>query len=328
MKKFKFLLPYLIAIFAISEVLFPFKAKAAESDISVSMSPENPAPGESTSISLSSYLYDLNSVLISWSVDGKNNVSGIGQKTFFVNAPSAGGETTVIATVATSDGNLEKTITIRPVSLVLLWQADDSYTPPFYEGKALPSPQSEIKVVAMPEIKNGSSEVNPQSMLYDWQEDYNNQPDSSGYGKNYFIYESDYLDSTDNISVTASTLDQKYSADANLNITTTQPKILFYNQDPNLGTLWENALVDGNKIAGAEVIEAAPYFISPKDIRIPLLSWNWSINDNPVTVPIYAENLLPIQTQAGVSGTSKIDLTINNTAEIFETVSKEINVNF
>jgi len=33
--------------------------------------------------------------------------------------------------------------------MVLLWQADDSYVPPFYEGKALPSPNSEIKVVAM-----------------------------------------------------------------------------------------------------------------------------------------------------------------------------------
>jgi hypothetical protein len=326
--KFKFLLPSLIAVLVISAVILPFKAKAAESDISVNISPENPAPGENTSITLGSYLYDLNSVLISWSVDGKNSLSGIGQKTFSVNAPSAGGETTIIATVATEDGNLKKTITIRPTALVLLWQADDSYVPPFYEGKALPTPESEIKVVAMPEIKNGSSEVNPQNLLYTWQQDYNNQPDASGYGKNYFIYTGDYLDSTNNISVTASTLDQKYSADANLNITTIQPKILFYNQDPNLGTLFENTLSDGNKITGAEVIQAAPYFISPKDIRIPLLTWNWSINDNAITVPIYAENLLPIQTQAGVSGTSKIDLTINNSYKIFETASKEINVSF
>jgi hypothetical protein len=326
--KFKFLLPYLIAVLVISGVLLPSTAKAAESDIFVNISPENPAPGENTNITLSSYLYDLNSVLISWKVDGKNSLSEIGQKTFSVNAPSAGKETTVLADIDLPDGVIEKKIIIRPTALVLLWQADDSYVPPFYKGKALPTPESEIKVVAMPEIKNGGSEVDPQSLLYTWQEDYNNQPDSSGYGKNYFIYSGDYLDSTNTISVTASTLDQKYSADANLNITTTQPKILFYSQDPDLGTLWENALKDGHKIQGSETIEAAPYFISPKDIRIPLLTWNWSINDNSVNVPNYAENLLPIQTQAGVSGTSKIDLTINNSYKIFESASQEINVSF
>ena len=40
--------------------------------------------------------------------------------------------------------------------MVLLWQANDSYVPPFYKGKALPGADTKIKIVAMPEIRSGS----------------------------------------------------------------------------------------------------------------------------------------------------------------------------
>lgn len=328
--KLRFLSLSLITILLLTGNTLPLKKAwaASSSDILVNMVPENPAPGENVNITLSSYAYNLDSVSISWSVNGKSGLSGIGQKSFSVNAPSAGSETNVIAKIALPDGSVETKIIIRPSVMVLLWQADDSYVPPFYKGKALPSLGSAVRIVAMPEIKSGSKLIDPQNMLYVWQQDYNNQPDSSGYGKNSFIYTSDYLENSSTISVTASTLDQKYSSTANINVGMTQPKILFYKNDTNLGTLWEKALLDGYKISGSEVIQAAPYFISPKDIRIPTLSWNWSINDNFVSVPIYAQNLLSLQVQNGVSGTSKIDLTINNTEKIFETVSKEINVGF
>ena len=213
--------------------------------------------------------------------------------------------------------------------MVLLWQANDSYVPPFYKGKALPSPDSNVKVVAMPEIKSGSQMVNPSNMVYAWTQDYTNSQEASGYGKNSFTYRSDYLENLNSISVVASTIDQKYSSEASINIGMTQPKIVFYKNDANLGTIWEQALSDGHRIQGDEVIEAAPYFISPKDIRIPTLTWNWSINDNSVNIVDYLrQNLIPLKVQAGVSGTSKIKLEVNNRDKIFVTASKEINVEF
>ncbi len=66
--------------------------------------------------------------------------------------------------------------------MVLLWQADDSYVPPFYKGKAMPSAESSIKVVALPEIRNGSTIVSVQNMTYSWQKDYNKDVNDSGYG--------------------------------------------------------------------------------------------------------------------------------------------------
>ncbi len=184
--------------------VLPFRIFAVSpSVIEVKLTPENPSPNENTRITLSSYLSNLDNVLISWFVNGKKVSSGIGEKSLSVNAPAALSETTVRALVALPDGEIEKKVLIRPSVMVLLWQALDSYVPPFYRGKALPSIGSEIKVVAMPEIKNKTRTVNPRNMTYAWKNNYTNDAEGSGYGKNFFVYTNDYLESSDNIGVTA-----------------------------------------------------------------------------------------------------------------------------
>lgn len=307
----------------------PFKAKAAVSaDILVNVAPENPNPNEDIRITLKSYVNDLNSVLISWSVNGKNISSGIGKKSFSLKAPNAGGETNVTASISLPDGAVEKKITIKPAAMTLLWQAKNSYTPPFYKGKSLPSPDSPVQVVALPEVRSGSGLLNPKNMIYLWKQDYTNNQDGSGYGKNSFAYVNDYLEDSNNISVTASTIDQKYSSTASIDVGTTNPKILFYKNDPTLGTLWEQALGNSHKIIGSEIIEAAPYFISQKSLRTPILTWDWFINGQRVNPPVYRKNTMPLKAQTGVSGTSRIKLEINNTEKIFESANREINVEF
>lgn len=327
--KFKFLLLYLTIFVAIIGINLPFKANAASSSsILVNMVPENPAPNQNVNINLNSYANNLDSVLISWSVNGKNASSGIGKKTFSLNAPSAGGETSVIATISLPDGAIDTNITIRPSAMVLLWQAEDSYVPPFYRGKALPSAESSVKIVAMPEIKSGAGLVDPRNMTYSWKKDYTNNVDGSGYGKNSFTFVNDYLDDSNNIGVVASTTDQKYSSQANIDVPTYSPKIIFYKNDLSLGTLWENALYDGYRVYGNEIIEAAPYFISPGDIRIPFLTWSWSINDFFIDTVGNRKNLFPVQVQSGVSGKSIIKVDIENKYKITGAISKELSVEF
>ena len=328
--KFKFsFISLIVAVVVILGAFLPFWTGIASSaGILLNVAPENPTPGQNVSITLNSYTNDLDSVLISWSINGKNVSSGIGKKSFSLNAPKAGEESGVVATISLPDGIVETKIMIRPSVVVLLWQANDSYVPPFYKGRALPTPDSEVKVVAMPEIKSGSGFVDSKNMTYAWKKDYNNDQEGSGYGKNSFIYINDYLDNSNNVSVTASTIDQKYSSEANITIGTYQPKIVFYKNDANLGTIWEQALSSGHKIQNEEVMEAAPYFISPKNIGIPILAWNWSINDSLVNILGSRKNLIPLRAQAGVSGTAKIKLEIENKYKIFSTASKEINVEF
>lgn len=212
--------------------------------------------------------------------------------------------------------------------MVMLWQAEDSYTPPFYEGKAMPTSSSEIKVIAMPEIKNSSGFVDPNNMIYSWQLDQNNQQADSGYGKNSFLYVSDFLDTSNDVSVVTTTVDGQDSAQGGLNIKTINPKIDFYKDDLTLGTDWQQALSDESWVSGNEIVQAAPYFISPKDFRIPTLVFTWSVNGQQVPTLSYNESILPLQAQPGASGTSQIGLEIDSTQNITETVSKTMNLNF
>jgi hypothetical protein len=300
----------------------------SQSSILVNIVPENPAPGENVVINLSSYASNLDSVLISWTVDGKSVSAGIGKKSFSLTAPDLGEEKNVVATISLPDGSIQTRIVIRPSEMTLLWQANDSYLPPFYKGKARPTAGSQIKIVAMPEVRTDSTYVNPKNMVYAWKEDYTNNQGASGYGKNYFIYTNDYLEGINSIQVTASTTDQRYSSGGNIEVGTVEPRILFYKNDPVYGTLWESAIGDGHRIQSAEIIEAAPYFISPKEIRIPNLVFNWFINDYQVEVPMWKKHVLPVQAQADTSGTSKIRLEIENMDKIFQSAKREIVVEF
>ncbi len=329
--RFKFLSLYLntgLLIFMVVSLIFGSRALASSTDILVNVVPPNPAPYENVNITLNSYVNNLDTVMISWSVDGKTVASGTGKKSFSTTAPAAGGEMGVVATIYLPDGTIETKIPIKPSVMILLWQANDSYVPPFYKGKALPTPDSEVKVVAMPEIRTGSGLADSKNMTYYWKKDYTNNVDGSGYGKNSFTYVNDYLEDSNNISVTAWTVDQKYSSQASIDIGTTEPKILFYKNSGSMGTILEKTLMDGHRIEGSEIVEAVPYFISPKEIQNPALIWSWFINDSRVSLTSFKKNLMPLKVQSGVSGTSQLRLEIRNQDKIFQTTSKEISVEF
>ncbi len=328
--KLKFLLLYLVTTLTVFGIIFASKANAASPEsILVEMVPPYPAPHENTSIALNSYVSNLNSVLISWSVNGKIIASEMGKKTLSVTAPGTGEKMDIVVTIYLPDGAIEKEITIKPAVMLLLFQANDSYVPPFYKGKALPTPDSEVKVVAMPEARTSAGLIDSKNMVYAWKRDYNNSVDGSGYGKNYFLYVNDYLEDTNAISVRASTTDQEYSSEARITIRTALPKILFYKNDNSLGTLWDMALANTHKIQGPEIVQAIPYFMSPKELRTPYLIWSWFINDNQVDLSTsLRKNLIPLQAESGTHGTSKLKLNIENGYKIFQTVEKEINIEF
>lgn len=317
-------------IIAFIFIVSPLKIFAAtDGSIMVDIVPPNPEPHSETVISLSSYSYNLDAVRISWSVDGKNITAGVGQKTFSVTAPAAGSTANIVATISLPDGTVETKVALQPSVTVLLWETNDSFVPPFYRGKALPSLDSEIKVVAMPEIRagKGAGLTDPRNLTYVWKKDYTNNPEASGYGRNFFNFVSDYLEDSSTISVIASTVDQNFSGEASVNIRTSQPRILFYKNDPAFGTLWQKAVGD-HRMEGSELLEAAPYFISPKELYHPSLVWNWFINGLPVSLTGSRQDLMPLQVETGARGVSKLRLQIENRDKIFQTTDREINIEF
>lgn len=326
----KILSSYLIQLFGLTLGLFFASGvlAATPANIIVNMAPQNPAPYETTTISLSSYAYNIDTVMVTWLVDGRVVSSGIGKKSFAVTAGASGSTTTVVAKMDFPDGATETRVVIRPGVMVLLWEATDSYTPPFYKGKALAGLESSVKIVAIPEVKSGASYVDSKNMTYSWKKDYSSNQSASGYGKNYFLYIGDYLDGLNHISVVASTADGQSTSTSEIIVGTVSPQISFYKKDPKFGILWENTIENGHRIVGEEVLIAAPYFIIPNNLHVPSLVFDWYINTDPVVVQSFQKNILPVRVDEGVTGTSQIRLDINSTDRIFQTASKEISVGF
>ncbi len=319
----------LLSLGAISSIIWiNFAYAISPSSVGININPKNPAPNEEVSLTLSSYAANLDTVLIVWSIDNENTSSGIGKKTFSMTAGPAGSTTRVIATIYLPDGEIQKIITIRPSVLVLLWQADDSYIPPFYRGKALPTNESDIKIIPMPELNTSMGATSSKNLVYTWQKDYDNDQGASGYAKNYYTYKQDYLENSSTISVTVSTVDQNYSSGASITVPIVNPQISFYKRDEKMGTMWENAILDGHTITGNEIFEAAPYYISPAEIRYPELVFSWFINGDKVAEdPIY-KNLLPLAAQEGTTGSATIKLNIESTDKIYQTAEKVMQIQF
>lgn len=295
-------------------------AQLQNGDILISISPSSPNPNTNTKVSLSTYSTDLNKTKISWYLDGNLASEGIGRKNFSFTTKAAGTSSTVEAIIETSSGDLiKKQVVITPSSVDILWEAKNSYVPPFYKGKKLGTNEGLFKINAIP---NSSSIV---GNFYDWKLDNSPDQNSSGYEKNYFEFQKSYLDVNNKIDVIITDLFGKKIGEGNITVGTNSPKILLYEKDQVLGIKWEAALDDGFKISKTgNTIFAAPFYFSTNTNQSNL-SYEWYIGKEKTES---SNNLLSVKPADRNSGTSIIKVAINNINSLFQNMEKTLNVNF
>ncbi|MFA5095532.1 MAG: hypothetical protein WC447_02655 [Candidatus Paceibacterota bacterium] len=322
---------YSVLLFMLIFTLFGSFASAQvqDTDIVLNVSPQYPSPNQNTDATLNSYAINLDKANISWSVNGQEASAGIGKKSFSFKVGSAGSSTILSVIINTIDGEtISKTLTLTPSGVDILWEAPDSYTPPFYRGKALVPSQGTFKVVAIPNLVNQYGKVNINNLSYIWTKDGSAQSNSSGWGKNYFIFQNSYLDKGNVVEVKVSDITGSTNASGKITLSTANPKILFYRNDPLLGVQWETALSDGFKInSDGEIFIVEPYFFSPKNINSSDLVFDWSLNGEKIQTPD-PKNILSIKPEAGQSGSALIKVAINNVNTLFQSMTKQISVSF
>ncbi|HAS84464.1 MAG TPA: hypothetical protein DCS23_00080 [Candidatus Yonathbacteria bacterium] len=294
--------------------------------LEIKTSPKSPSPNEIVKVSVESYLTDLNKATISWSLNGKVIASGIGKKSFtFQNGPSGKTTRLSISIVTNSGEYITKELSWNPIGLTILWEAD-TYTPPFYRGKALLTPQALVKVVALPDDTGTQSALDAGNLVYVWEKDGTNISESSGYGKNSFSFVGPKPYGDAKIKVRASSVNDAVKSETRVDLALSQPFILFYENHPLLG-VWYNRPFDGNVTLDKKEISlsAEPYFFSNETSEVQTLKYIWSVNGS--SVQNYGR-AITLRNDTGAKGVSAVSLAMSGTKQTFQSAKKSILLNF
>lgn len=291
--------------------------------LDVKINPQLPGPDVPVRITIESYLTDLYKANISWSVDGSVIERGTGRTTFIFKNGHSEKLTTISVHIITNTGEIvDRDFYFTPIGVTTMWEAD-TYTPPFYKGKAMMVPQAVVKIVAIP---NTNDTLSAGKLVYTWKKDDYVDTASSGYGKNAFSFVGPKPLTNTKITLDVSSLDDSAESIMQVYLPQARPFIQFYEKDPLLGVLYNKPLSTEFTLNKKEFsISAEPYFFSNERSDSPEIKYNWSVNGR--VVQNYGRNIT-LKNDAGAKGTSAVSLAMRGITKTFQSANKDLRVNF
>lgn len=250
-------------------------------DIIVETIPNIPGPNEPVQLKINSFSFNLNNYYVAWFKDGKQVLAGYGERDYRFTMGGNGTITEITIVVEFENQVFRKELRFAPSQVDLLWEAPESYVPPFYKGKALPLGQAKIKVTAIPEtllIEPNDSD----KLIYYWDNNFERQVAKSGFGRNSFTFEADPLLENERVKVTTNDRRENSFATNSIDIPTAvyQPKILFYEINDNGRLMTNKALNTNSTIEGNKVkLAFHPLNISSYEKNFTDLFVDWQVNN-------------------------------------------------
>jgi len=281
-------------------------------------STNSPIPNQKMTVKAESYVADLNSSTIIWTVNGKEVERGIGKTQIAIQAPASGKTLTISFGAVTLEGiHLRNTLVIGSGEVDLMVETD-GYLPPFFRGKIAPVYQNEVKVVAIPHLIDAQGkEYTPNSLVYQWQKDLKALPSDSGYGKSSISVKGDIIPRPYTLTLTVASRDGRVQAEKFITITPDEPSILFYQDDPQYGTLYNKARPLNSNLGTIREVSflATPYGFN-KD-QASDLTYAWSVNG--ASRPELSEKQsITLRAPADSSAIAAVRLQIRNKKEVLQ----------
>ncbi len=305
----------------------PLYAQVADT-FDVTITPENPGANQTVTIELKSFSTDLGQATILWALNNKLSSKGAGQTSFTFNTGPLGAPSLVSITVEPKGAAvMKKDLTITPASVDLLWQTN-TYTPPFYKGKALYTPQSIATFVAVPRLisKKGTL-IEKKNIIFTWKKDYIVQGSLSGYGKDSFSFDANVLLKPSVVEVEVSAPAENIKANASLSISTGKPEALIYEDDPLYGILYNSAIQSSFTLANDETkLVAAPYYFSTDSSGVKNLQYSWTVDSGSAEEG--TDKSIILRHEGSTGGRSNVSLSIDNALQFFQKAALDISVNF
>ena len=310
----------IIRLLLISTLFFTsfFLRVHAESMMTLSMDPEDPTPRSPITLNLVSYYFDVNTARITWTVNKKQVLSGIGEKELTLTTGGVGEAITVRVTAQNSQGvSEEQTMVIVPSSVSLIYEAPRSYVPHFYEGRSLPADGALVRVTAIPQISEGGRMLPGSAFAYAWYVNDLVVSSVSGYGKQSADLHIDYLrDETEVKVIVKST--RGSTATKTITIVPHQPLPLLYSYDPILGTDFTKLIQSRFEAIKDFAVTLEPFYLSSKEKSSddePLYQWYL---DNLPSTPL-GGRILAFQVKENTYGVKKLRVSVTGPNKFLQT---------
>lgn len=245
--------------------------------LSIVFSPRSPAPGDLVSLTLESNRYDLAHDTITWQINGKTTLSDIGATRTSVTAGAAGSATTISASITGDDGAASVTATLVPTTVDIIWEGN-SYAPPFYGGRTLPSPGGTIEVEALPVVREHGAIVPADKLVYTWTVNGAVQSDISGRGKNTATIDAPIFSDSAIVEVDVETQDGLAGAAGSVTIPAADPFLRLYEDHPLYGVLYDHALDPTTIVDEPELSFAAVPYFADRGAATLADAFNWKVN--------------------------------------------------
>jgi hypothetical protein len=296
-----------------------------DQSIFITVVPENPKPGETVRLYAESVFYDLTKENNVWAVNGKTIAQGVGIVEASFTAGALGSRSAVV--FSSGDASARTSITVTEVDLLF---ESNSYVPPFYRGRALPSEGSSVLVMAVPRLlRADGSFVAASSLTYTWKRNGSTIVSASGKGKFVATFPSPVLFGTDTISVDVRTSDGSLTGSASTNVSSVRPLLLLYEDHPLFGVTYHKALGAETFVPESEAtFIAVPYFASVASPNDTSLMYDWVVNDQPIPPDTVKRSAITISSAGYATGDAFIRLNLSQSQNPFFSAHGEWNISF
>lgn len=304
-----------------------FNAQVSQS-VEIKVTPEFPGPYEDVTIEIVSYQTDLQRAKITWESGGKVLATGTGVTKYSMRTKNVGEKISLAVSIRTYEGlYMTKSISVLPLTMEMHWEAS-TYTPPFYRGKALPSPQSKIKMVALPNFTDANKKrISDKDLVYVWRAQ-NGDILNQGYGKvSAYTKTPNGVGFERPVDVEVSSLGNTLRAKKRFSIKSFSPLIQFYENNPLLGIMYSKAIKQELLLADKEVVvRGEPFFFSRSQKDSGELVYSWTQNGK--TIQNEGDFSITLRQEAEGSGSSRFDFSVKNPDNVFESRSQSFVVRF
>lgn len=239
--------------------------------LTVSVSPQYPAPYSTVLLTPASGVFDLAAATMTVSAGGKELYRGAAQPTS-VTLGAAGTLTTIKVVLSANGTSHSQIVSVRPQDVSLVAEPLSSGVP-LYPGKPLVPLSGQVRFVAIANMKSVSGKtLDPAILAYTWSIDGVQLVGTSGIGKNATIVDSPLQYRARDVSVTVTSPDGSVAGGAALSFGAHEPVVRLYENDPLLGIRFEKALSGSFAIANEASLYAAPYSF-PTTNGSPTVNW-------------------------------------------------------